>query len=143
MDSIYLLIFLVSLIPFSINFSIAVYTLLYHFFIYKNFIRTNFDLNFSPKCTIIIPAKGTNPQLKKNLLSFLKQNYKDYKIIFTVESKTDPALKTIKPICSKVKNASYTIAGLSYSCCQKNKNLISAISKIKKTDIFVFADSDI
>ncbi len=143
MDSIYLLIFIISLIPFSINFSIAVYTLVYHFFIYKNFIRTKFDTSFNPKCTIVIPAKGANSQLKKNLTSFLKQNYKNYQVMFTVESKSDPAVKIIKSITQKFKNSSLTIAGLSHSCCQKNKNLIAAISKIKKTDILVFADADI
>lgn len=143
MDTIYLLIFLLSLIPFLSNFSIAVYTIIYHYYIYRHFIRTRFNPDFQPPCTIIVPVKGRSARLKNNLTSFLKQQYPSYQVIFTVESHTDPAVTTIKQIIDNFPNAKLTVAGLSTTCCQKNYNLIAAINTIKKTDILVFADSDI
>lgn len=144
MESVYLIIFLFALIPAISNFSIAIYTVLYHHYIYQFFIRPKFDPTYQPNCTIIVPVKGKSPYLYSNLVSFLRQNYPYYQVIFTVESKLDPAVNTIKKITSKYSRAHLVIAGLASTCCQKNHNLIAATKKItNKTDVLVFADADI
>ena len=47
---------------------------------------------YYPRVHLIIPCKGMEPGLRKNLLAFIRQDYGYYEISFVVESARDPAI---------------------------------------------------
>lgn len=139
-----LIIFLVILvsIPAFIHTTVTIYTIFYQYFYYQTYIRNHFDQNYHPPCSIIIAVKGHSPTLKKTILSLLTQKYPRYQIIFSVESPKDTAIKAIQPFIKKHPNCQLVISKKSTTCCQKNQNIISAIKKADKSEIYVFADAD-
>jgi cellulose synthase/poly-beta-1,6-N-acetylglucosamine synthase-like glycosyltransferase len=137
--------FIFCFIVIAALFLCTLFTLLYQKFIYKKFISPSFDPSYKPKCTVIVPCKGNNVKnFEENLKSFLKLDYENYDVIFTVESEYDDAVKDIKKVISQNPDKAFlSIAGLSSSCGQKNYNLIAAVNKAKDSDVYVFADIDI
>ncbi|KMQ51310.1 glycosyl transferase, group 2 [Chitinispirillum alkaliphilum] len=120
----------------------TLFTIIYQRFVYHRVIKPKYDSNYEPRCSIIVPCKGLPKDLGSNLRGFLELDYKDYEVIFVVESETDPAVSEIKEVCSD-RRVSLVVAGFSKECAQKNHNMLAAIRKATDTEVFVFADSDI
>ncbi len=121
----------------------TVFTILYQHFFYKRLYRQKYDESYRPRCTIIIPCKGTPKDLQRNLESFLDLDYPDYRVIYTVESSKDSAVSVIETIIAHSERASLVVAGLSEKCAQKNYNMLAAIRQAPESEVFVFADADI
>src|SRR5262249_1872549 len=51
-----------------------------------------------PKAALIIPCKGTEPDLEENLRRHFHHDYPDYQIIFTLADADDPAVAVIQTI---------------------------------------------
>jgi len=119
------------------------FTVLYQRVIYLKTLRPKFDQSFRPRCSVIVPCKGTTKGFETNLRSFCKLDYNDYEVIYTVESQTDPAVDTIQTVLKDNPRASLVVAGLTKGCAQKNWNQIEAVKKANKPEIYVFADADI
>lgn len=120
----------------------TIFTILYQQYIYRFSFRSHYNPEYSPKCSIIVPIKGTNPRLKKCLESLLKQNYSNYEVICAVEGKTDPAIKIIQSVFKDRPKAKLVIANACRSCCQKNQNLLTALQHTNHPEVYVFADGD-
>ena len=90
---------------------------------------------FSATTSLIIPFKGIDTDLEKNIRSFMSQHATE--IIFVADSRADPAY----PILKRFKRAKVLIAkqnlGSSGKCCA----LITG-ARAAKGEILVFADSD-
>ncbi len=57
--------------------------------------------SFHPPISILKPVKGFDKNLYKNMLSFIKQNYPQFEIIFGVQSEYDSAIHTLRRIINK------------------------------------------
>jgi cellulose synthase/poly-beta-1,6-N-acetylglucosamine synthase-like glycosyltransferase len=117
--------------------------IIYHKIIYPKILKPSYFDSYRPKCSVIIPCKGIPQDFEKNINSFNELEYSNYEVIYTVESKIDPAVSIINKILKKNPRASLVIAGITHSCSQKNFNMIAAIEKTNNPEVYVFADSDI
>lgn len=97
------------------------------------------SMAYTPKALVIVPCKGRDPELRKNLLSIKKQAYRKFGIVAVVDSKNDYAVGEIKK------------AGLHYlissavcnRCSGKVRAIATALERYKEFDAYVIADSDI
>jgi ceramide glucosyltransferase len=121
----------------------TIFAALYHRSLYDKFYRSHYDPSYKPRCTIVIPCKGVVRGLKENLTSFLRLDYPDYEVIYTVESIDDGAVEVIEEVVSGSDRARLVVAGLSRSCAQKNHNMLAAVRQAKDPEVYVFADADI
>jgi ceramide glucosyltransferase len=105
--------------------------------------RTRKQLIVDQKVSIIVPCKGIEKDLEKNLRGICEQKYPDYKVIFVLDSKEDLAYPVIDKIIKNTNNTSIEIAQKLNETSGKISALISGIKKAGDVDIYVFADSDI
>lgn len=89
--------------------------------------------------SLIVPFKGTDIGLEKNIKAILNQNFQYKEAIFAVHSKTDPAYKILKKFENK--NVRIIVSNPPKGYAGKIANLHSAV-KAATGDILLFADSD-
>ena len=121
----------------------TLFTVFYHRVIYEKKMRPTFDSSYQPRCSIILPCKGIPQNFEENIQSFFGLDYKDYEVIFTVESEHDPCVPVVKKAIENNSRASLVIAGITTACSQKNHNMIAALNSEYNPQVYVFADSDI
>ena len=99
---------------------------------------------FSPPISILKPLKGLDDDLLDNLVSFCKQDYPDYEIIFCLEEANDPALKLAEKIQKMYprKRISIVIKEGDYALNPKVNNLVTAYRK-SQFPYFLISDSDV
>jgi cellulose synthase/poly-beta-1,6-N-acetylglucosamine synthase-like glycosyltransferase len=91
---------------------------------------------------IIVPVKGQTESQKRILASLLLQEYKQYRVMFVVETSSDPANQVVNDLCEHYAHAFKIVSGKSRHCAQKNFNLIKGIQALdEKTELIVFCDS--
>jgi ceramide glucosyltransferase len=127
------------------DFFATVVTVFYQRYWYQKKLRPGFSPDYTPRCAIIVPCKGTNKNLKSNLESFFSLDYPDYLVVFVAESESDAAVPAIRETILGRSNGYHVTAGISSSCAQKNLNLLAGIAQSRErgAKIYVFADSDI
>ena len=122
---------------------VTLFAIVYHRYIFPRRYLPSYDSSYAPRCSIILPCKGTPQDFESNIRSFTELDYDDYEIIFCVESTDDPAVPVINKLVETDSRASLVVAGITTTCSQKNHNMIAAIEKANNPDVYVFADSDI
>jgi hypothetical protein len=125
------------------HWSFVLFTALYRHVVYPRRARRRYDPDFRPRCVVIIPCKGTPRHASSNLLAFLRQDYPDYRVIFAVEARDDPAVPIIERLIAENDRASLVVAGLASTCAQKVHNELAAITRVEEPEVLVFADNDI
>jgi len=120
--------------------SILLISLFLYVFI-KN--KTEKQPRINLKVSIIVPCKGIEKNLEKNLKGICEQNYPDYQVIFVLDSKKDPAYPLVNKIAKSTNNAIIEISQKINESSGKISALISGIKKTGNVDVYVFADSDI
>ncbi len=100
--------------------------------------------SYQPFISIIIPCRGIDKDLEKNLEKLFLQNYPNYELIFVVDDEKDEALSVIKKVVeNQSKDTKIVIAGKAFESGQKVHNLRKAILEVSdKSEVFVFVDSD-
>ncbi len=103
-----------------------------------------------PRTHLIVPCKGLDAHFRSNLPSFFRQDHENYRLIFVVESESDPAYEELRRLKDKLGAASRAldiqilVAGPSQSSSQKIHNLLYAFARIPAdSEVLAFADSDI
>ena len=97
--------------------------------------------NFTPLCSIIVPCRGIDADLKENLNALFHQNYPNYEIVFVVDNEKDSAVFVIEKLINN--RAKLIVAGKAKKEGQKVHNLREAVRKVSgKSEVFVFVDSD-
>jgi ceramide glucosyltransferase len=94
-----------------------------------------------PSGSVIVfcPATGSDPDLRSNARSLLGQDHSDYRVVFIVESRDDPA----HGVLTGVEGAEVQVAGRAKDSGQKVHNLTQGVVRFgSESDIFVFCDSD-
>ena len=138
-----LILFILSLVIVIGLLIATLFAVFYHRVMYEKKLRPTFDSSYQPRCSIILPCKGTPQNFEENIQSFFELDYKDYEVIFTVESEHDPCVPVIKKAIENISRASLAIAGITTTCSQKNHNMIAALDIAHNPEVYVFADSDI
>ena len=96
-----------------------------------------------PGVTLYKPLHGLDSGLKENLLSFCRQDYPSFQIVFGVSNADDPAVPVVREIisvCSDV-DIELVINGHTNGNNPKVSNLIN-MDAVAKHDVLVISDSD-
>jgi Glycosyltransferases, probably involved in cell wall biogenesis len=132
-----------------------VFQVVFLFHTYRNFLNAlakhkKKRLWHELQVALIVPCKGLDLNFEKNIASFFKQDYENYRLCFVVADQSDPAYNELcklknqlSPTC-KAQDVQIFIAGQAKSCGQKTHNLFYCYQQIgNDVDILAFADSDI
>ncbi len=100
--------------------------------------------HYQPRATVILPCCGVDEKLHKTVESLSHQNYDDYEVIFTLESKTDPAYAAVEEWTRDwARPHRMVVAGLADRRGQKIHNLLAALPTVSADrEVLVFLDSD-
>jgi glycosyltransferase involved in cell wall biosynthesis len=103
------------------------------------------ELAATPRAAIIVAVKGHDPEFDECLKRLFAQDYPAYRVIFAVESESDPAVAAIEPYRRATPDrVSLVVAGLAEHEGQKTTNLLAAVTRLSPDDeMLVFADADI
>jgi len=94
--------------------------------------------DWQPRVLVICPCKGIDIGFRENATSILNQDYRNLRIVFVVESETDPAFAELQKLAATV-----LVAGTSDIRGQKVHNLIHAVENAAfDAEVFAFCDSD-
>ena len=99
------------------------------------------------RAAILLPCRGLEPDFETNIRAFLTQDYREYEMLFVVESQQDPAYAALTQIIKQSRrNAWLLIAGEAHNCGQKVHNLLFALDTLdandRRVEVLVFADAD-
>jgi ceramide glucosyltransferase len=106
---------------------------------------------FTPQVALIIPCKGADEGLERNIRSFLAQDYPLYQVIFVVADSDDAAGVTLREIISSLQTSDsreapsveLVVAGHSETCGEKVHNLLRGLEAVSAaSEVLVFADAD-
>ena len=102
------------------------------------------DPAFLPPVTILKPIKGSDRDMRRNLASFLSQNYPEFQVLFCLQNPEDPALAVLKRLREEFPRADMEIIvsknRVGYN--PKVNNLSNAYA-FAKHDCLLISDSDI
>ncbi len=94
--------------------------------------------NYTPKALVMVPCKGLDISLRKNLASLMRQSYGNYDVVAILDDISDPALQVIRSLGMKC----ITSARAWKHASGKVRALATAIKKLDGYDVYVVADSD-
>jgi cellulose synthase/poly-beta-1,6-N-acetylglucosamine synthase-like glycosyltransferase len=114
---------------------------------YLNYFRKELgkdESGFVPFVSVIIPCRGVDKDLEKNLTALFDQDYPEYEIVFVIDSEEDEALPLIRKVSLRNKiNSQIIVAGRARESGQKVHNLRQAVLSVSdRARVFVFVDSD-
>jgi ceramide glucosyltransferase len=93
-------------------------------------------------CEVLVPITGNSPDREEILETLLTQEHPNYRVLFIVEDKSDPAYALVDKLCRSHGNARMVLSGPATGCGQKNHNLITGIRSLRpETEIVVFCDA--
>jgi len=94
---------------------------------------------YSPKALVMLPCKGLDLTLSKNISSLKKQEYKNFFLIGIVDSEDDPAVKVLEE-----QNVDYIISSAQCSRCSgKVRAIATAMETFDDYEVYVIVDSDV
>ena len=105
--------------------------------------RSSVTLNERPGVTLHKPLCGLEYGLKQNLLSFCRQDYPDFQVVFGVADVNDPAISVVRDVMSECPGviSELVINGWSPGSNPKVSNLIN-MDAFAKHDVLIISDSD-
>ena len=96
-----------------------------------------FYSEYNPTVVLIIPCKGIDLYMEKNLKSIKSQNYNKLSTIAVVDSEDDSAVDMLKKL-----QINYIISDQRYEGSGKVRAISTAIQKFSDREVYVMADSD-
>ncbi len=97
---------------------------------------------FLPPVTVIVPVRGHDHDLARNLGSLGALDYPDYELIVTARDPEDPGVRTARTILGE-KAGFVTTGEPTGGTGEKVHNLLAAVRQARpKSEVFAFADSD-
>jgi ceramide glucosyltransferase len=96
-----------------------------------------------PPILMIKPVRGLDHGARENYLSFIHQNYPEYRIIFTVDSLADPAVPLIRELESRYpEKVSLTVVS-ERSGVNNKMNKVASVARGLSDPYILLSDSDI
>lgn len=101
-------------------------------------------LTFTPPATILKPVRGADAEAYENFVSFCRQDYPEFQIVFGVREESDPAVPIIRQLMADFPalDIEIVISANEIGYNAKVSNLQNMLAKAKH-DILLIADSDI
>lgn len=96
-----------------------------------------------PPVLMIKPVRGLDHEAKENYLSFIHQNYPDYRIIFTVDSIDDPAVPLIRDLESQYPGKVSLSIVAERSGVNRKMNKVASVARSLSDPYILLNDSDI
>ncbi len=99
----------------------------------------------SGRAMLLIPCRGTDLGLERNLDTLLQQDYEDYQVRFIVESEADPAYAAIQRVIGRRADVRCEVIVAGQASCggQKVHNLRMATAELPaEVEYLAFVDSD-
>lgn len=99
---------------------------------------------FTPFVSVVVPCRGLDEGLEKNLSALFEQDFPAYELIFVTDDEKDESVKIIEAVrgTSGVKSK-LVFAGKAAGESQKVHNLRRAVLEVSAgSEVFVFVDSD-
>ncbi len=99
-----------------------------------------------PPVAVIVPCRGLDQGFGRNMEALFRLKYPDFRLIFVVDSESDPATAKLESLRQQHPGtaAEILIAGPARDCGQKVHNLRFAVDRLPlETRSLVLADSDI
>jgi ceramide glucosyltransferase len=101
----------------------------------------------TPKIAILVAIKGVSETTRQFLDALCRQQYPAYRLVFALESRSDPSLSLITDMQGRLAGrigVDIVVAGQATQRAQKVHNLLGALCTLRDDDgIVVFADADI
>lgn len=104
--------------------------------------RDHDELEYQPPATLILPVRGVDHDLARNLRSLAGQDYRDYEFVIVSREADDPAITLARLTLGD--RAKFVAAGAPPADRgEKIHNLLAAVAAAwPASEVFVFADSD-
>ncbi len=93
---------------------------------------------YAPRVLVIVPCKGTDIQLARNLIAAGNQDYGRYDIIVVADSARDPSMREIRKAGLKHITLDFESNG-----SRKVRSLSTALSRYRSYDAYALLDSDV
>lgn len=94
-----------------------------------------------PVCSLIIPAAGSHPNMRKALESLCSQDYPDYETIIVVEKGDSEAGSLAQRLADFYPRVRVASAERAENCGQKNMNLLTGVEAASpESGIYAFCD---
>lgn len=101
---------------------------------------------FAPFVSVIVPCRGLDKDLEKNLNALFEQRFPAYEVIFVTGDEKDESVKIIEEISRRgagSADSKLVISGKTSGESQKVHNLREAVLHVSgDSEVFVFVDSD-
>jgi cellulose synthase/poly-beta-1,6-N-acetylglucosamine synthase-like glycosyltransferase len=101
---------------------------------------------FTPFVSVVVPCRGLDDGLEKNLSALFRQDFPAYEVIFVTGDETDESVKIIEEVSREGAGRAKSkmiFAGKAAGESQKVHNLREAVLHVsEESEIFVFVDSD-
>ena len=98
-----------------------------------------------PAVAVILPIKGVDSCTERNIAALCRQNYANYRLIFSVESVHDPVVELIQGIAADRSDGrvELVVAGAATDRGQKVHNQLAAVAATGPEDqVLAFMDAD-
>src|SRR5215510_2897113 len=91
-----------------------------------------------PSVVVFCPCRGVDPDFRDNARSILNQDYPDFRVVFIVDSASDPAHRVLTDL-----HATVLVAGEAIDRGQKVHNLLYGVEHAANhAEVLVFCDAD-
>ena len=98
--------------------------------------------SYTPRASVIVPVKGVDHELHRNLHSLADQDYPDFELIVVTRSASDEALRVARS-CLGPKSRIIVAGEPPAGTGEKVHNLLVAVGEVRpECEVLVFADSD-
>ena len=101
--------------------------------------------DFQPRVAVILPIKGVDDDTADNIRALLDQDYPHFRLLFAVESPTDPVVGLLEQFAAEDGKGriEIVVAGLAQTRGQKVHNQLAAVDRTTARDeVIVFMDAD-
>jgi len=128
---------------------LACFATLYYLFalwcVVAFFSRKPFRLsNWTPPVSILKPVKGLDEAAFENFVSFCRQDYPDYEVLFGVGSKEDPAVPVIQRLIQAHPELDIQLVVLeSMRAVNQKVGILDVLTQRARHDLLVISDSDV
>jgi ceramide glucosyltransferase len=99
---------------------------------------------YTPAVSLLKPVKGVDFASYENFLSFCRQDYPDYEIIFAVNDETDAAVPLIRQLAAEFPERHIRlVSGAAQVGANKKVNNLIGLERDARHDVLVLTDGDV
>jgi len=100
--------------------------------------------DWAPPVSILKPVKGLDEEAFENFVSFCRQDYPAYQVLFGVESKEDPAVPIIHRLIQAFPELDIQLIVVeSVRAANQKVGVLAALTQRARHDLLIISDSDI